>query len=202
MKLAITYSRCSTKKQDLETQNKRLFDWGNNYDKHIHYQDLAISGKKDSRKGVNDLIKFCQSSEIEVYDEIYVGVVELSRIGRSISFIHRTIETLSKLNIKIVLVNSGSILDYKSLEGRALIGGLALASDIEWMLISERNQRGRDRIKTDGIKVGRKKNDISIEAIKALQEKINPRTDKLYSLRDIAKELNSSPATIMRRIKN
>jgi len=201
MKLAMTYSRCSTKKQDLDTSNKRLFDWGNKFDKHVHDQDFAISGKKDNRKGINNLIKYCQSEEIKKYDEVYFGVIELSRIGRSISFIHKTIEKLSNLGIKIVLVNSGSILDYNSLEGRALIGGLALAADIEWMLISERNQRGRDRIKSEGIKVGRKKKEISLEAIKALQEKINPNTGKLYSLRDIAKELNSSPATIMRRCK-
>jgi len=39
------------------------------------------------------------------------------------------------------------------------------------MLISERNQRGRDRIKSEGIKVGRKKQDISIEAIKSFNKK-------------------------------
>jgi len=76
-----------------------------------------------------------------------IGVVELSRIGRSLGFIHKTGEELSKLGIQLVLTNSNTRLDHATLEGRALIGGLALASDIEWCLIQERNQRGRQAIK-------------------------------------------------------
>lgn len=202
MKVAITYARCSTKKQDLDTQNKRLKEWSSNFDEVYCFEDVAISGRKDSRKGINSLMKLVHDLDLKKYDQVLVGVVELSRVGRSISFIHKTIEELSKLGIKVVLVNSGTQLDYNSLEGRALIGGLSLAADIEWMLISERNQRGRNKIKEEGIKVGRKHQDISIEAIKALQEKINPRTNKPYSLRDIAEELGTSAATIMRRIRS
>ena len=73
-----------------------------------------------------------------------------------------------------------------------MIGGLALASDIEWMLIKERNERGRASIKARGIKVGRKHKMVSLEAIKALQE-------KGLSLREIGKELGVSAPTIMRR---
>jgi DNA invertase Pin-like site-specific DNA recombinase len=102
------------------------------------------------------------------------------------------------LGIKVVLANSNTTLDYNTLEGRALIGGLALAADIEWMLISERNKRGRDKIKRLGIKTGRKLKEekgLSIEAVKALRE-------KGLSMRLIGKELNSSPATIMRILHN
>lgn len=195
MILAITYSRCSTSKQDLVSQNKRLETWASQFDEHIHFEDLAISGRKDSRKGISAMMQLLRSRDLKKYDLIKVGVVELSRVGRSISFIHKTIEELSQLGIKVVLVNSGTELDYNSLEGRALIGGLSLAADIEWMLISERNQRGRDKIKEEGIQVGRKHQEISIEAIKALKE-------KGMSLRQIASELNSSPATIMRRLRD
>ena len=55
--------------------------------------------------------------------------------------------------------------------------------------------------KEENIEVGRKKQEISIDAIKALIEKTNPKTGKQYSYRDIAKELNTSPPTIMRRLK-
>ena len=191
-RIAITYSRCSTKKQDLDSQNKRLNEWASKFDKHIHYEDLAISGRKDDRKGINSLMEYVktnQSNEVEYQ----IGIIELSRLGRSISFIHKTIEELSSYNVKVVLVNSGTILDYKSLEGRALIGGLSLAADIEWMLISERNKRGRDKIKENNIKVGRKHQEISLTAINSLKE-------KGFSLREIAKELNTSPQTIMRRL--
>jgi len=193
MKAAL-YARCSTKKQDLDSQIKALKEWADK-EKHTYtlYQDLAISGKKNDREGITKLMEAAKKKEFDV-----VGVVELSRIGRSIGFIHNTTEELSKLGIKVVLTKNNTKLDYTTLEGRALIGGLALAADIEWMLIQERNARGREKIKEEGIKVGRKrlseKKVISIEAIRLMHE--NGR-----SLRQIAKELGVSAPTIMRYIK-
>lgn len=189
MKAAV-YVRCSTKKQDLDSQIKELVEWAkkNNHESVKVFQDFAVSGKKDNRKGINSLLESARKKEFDV-----VGVLELSRIGRSIGFIHNTIEELSSLGIQIVLTKRNTTLDYNALEGRALIGGLALASDIEWMLIKERNERGRRAIKERGVKVGRKHIDVSSEAINALREKD-------YSLRMIAKELGVSAPTIMRRI--
>ena len=171
---------------------RRLDDWKqkNAHDLFKIYSDFAVSGRKDDRKGIKELLEDARKGSFEL-----VAVTELSRIGRSIGFIHRTIEELHQLGIKIVLTNSNTVLDYGSLEGRALIGGLALASDIEWMLIKERNERGRASIKARGIKVGRKHKIVSLEAIKALQE-------KGLSLRQIAKELGVSAPTIMRRVNS
>lgn len=188
MKVAL-YARCSTKKQDLESQEAALRQWATEQGHEaVLYTDLAVSGRKDNRKGIKALMEAARNKEFEL-----VGVLELSRVGRSIGFIHRTIEELSNLGIKVVLTKNNTALDYGSLEGRALIGGLALAADIEWMLIKERNARGRQAIKERGIKVGRKRKDVSIKAIKALQE-------RGMSLRRIAKELGVSAPTIMRRI--
>lgn len=184
------YARCSTKKQDLDTQIKALKEYAekNDYDYEI-FSDFAVSGKKDNRQGIDQLREKAKNKQID-----FIGVVELSRIGRSIGFIWKVVEELSKLNIKIILVNSGTLLDYNTLEGRALINALAMASDIEWCLIQERNARGRQKIKDSGIKVGRKHKELSQEAIKLMNE-------KGMSLRQISKELNTSPATIMRRLK-
>jgi DNA invertase Pin-like site-specific DNA recombinase len=184
------YARCSTKKQDLDSQTKALKEYADKQDYYYEvYSDFAVSGKKDNRKGINDLLDKARKKEID-----YIGVVELSRIGRSIGFIWKVVEELSKLDIKIILVNSGTVLDYKTLEGRALINALAMASDIEWCLIQERNARGRAKIKDEGIKVGRHNKEISLEAVKLMH-------NKGMSLRQIGKELNSSPATIMRILK-
>lgn len=190
------YARCSTKKQDLESQINSLISYAKNksYEYEL-FQDFAVSGKKDNRSGINSLLEKIRNKEINM-----IGVVEISRIGRSLKFIYEVVEELSKLGVKIILVGTGTILDYETLEGRALIGGLGLASDIEWMLIKERNERGRAIIKEKGIKVGRKraedkeKNPLSLEAVRLMR-------NKGMSLRQIGKELNSSPATIMRMLK-
>ena len=184
------YCRCSTKKQDLESQQNALINWANAHKhKYVLYEDFAISGKKNDRQGISRLMKDAEAHAVEA-----VGVVELSRIGRSISFIHKTLEELSKLGIKVVLTNSNTSLDYDTLEGRALIGGLSLAADIEWMLIKERNERGRQIIKEKGIDVGRKPKNVSMTVLTALKE-------KGMSLRQIAHETGVSPATVMRRFK-
>jgi putative DNA-invertase from lambdoid prophage Rac len=184
--------RCSTSKQDLESQRHTLLEWAkkNNHEI-ILFEEFAISGRKEfeARKSMQDLITRLETGEFEA-----LVVVELSRLGRSIKMIYDLVEKLTKLNIKIILANSNTTLDYNTLEGRALIGGLALASDIEWMLISERNKRGREKIKREGIKVGRKHKQISEEAVTLMK-------NKGMSLRQIAKEMNTSPATIMRLLQ-
>lgn len=181
------YSRCSTKKQDLDSQNKVLLDWCiKEKHEYVLYQDIAISGKKDSREGINKLMQNAREKKFDM-----VGVVELSRIGRSIGFICSTIKELSDLNIPLVLVNTNTKIDYKTLEGSALVNALAMAADIEWRLISDRNARGRAKIRDEGIKVGRKHKDISQEAVRLMNE-------KGMSLRQIAKELGVSAPTIMR----
>src|SRR5690348_11949707 len=120
------YARTSTKKQDLESQRRALEAWAAR-EKHelVTYQDDATSGRHRDRAGVGKLI---EDAKLKKFD--LVAVVELSRIGRSISFIHETVDALSKLGIKIVLVQTNTVVDYQTLEGAALIGGLALAAEI------------------------------------------------------------------------
>jgi DNA invertase Pin-like site-specific DNA recombinase len=192
-----TYSRCSTTRQDLDSQIIKLKEWAvkNKYKCVGEYQDYAVSGKKDDRKGVTKLLQDAEDGKFQK-----IGVVELSRLGRSIGFIHTTIENLAKKGIRIVLIGTGTEINPDTIEGCALLGGLALAADIEWRLIKERNARGRMAIKTKGIKVGRKRKEVSIEAIKALQR--GGSDGKPKSLRQIAKELGVSTPTIMRRIKD
>jgi len=183
------YGRCSTSKQDLESQVHALEQWAKKegYTYQLFLDD-AVSGRKNEREGIGKLMVAARKNEFEL-----VGVVELSRIGRSIGFIASTIEELSKLGIKVVLINSNTTLDYKTLEGRTLVNALGLAADIEGQLICERNMRGRAKIKRDGIKVGAKRKEVSLEAIKALQ-------GKGMGYRQIAKELGTSPATVTRRL--
>jgi DNA invertase Pin-like site-specific DNA recombinase len=188
---ALAYYRTSTRKQDLEGQRRVAAEWAtkNNRDL-VPFEDDHTSGRRNDRKGIEVLLK-----EAEIGDYDVCAVTELSRIGRSISFICTTVEALSKAGVKIVLINSGSALDYNSLEGRALVHALALAADIEWMLAQERSARGRETIKARKIKVGPKKKPISIVVLQAL-------LDQGMSLRKIAKEVGVSPATVMRRVRD
>jgi site-specific DNA recombinase len=191
MKKAGLYLRVSTKKQDLTSMRNSLLAWANkNGYEYILYEDYAISGIKDKREGINKLMDDARAGKFEC-----VAVIELSRIGRSIGFITSTVKELADIDIPIILTNSNMTLDYRTLEGSATINALAMAADIEYRLILDRNARGREAMKEKGVKVGRKHKEVSHEAIMALQ-------DKGMSLRQIAKELGVSAATIMRRCKS
>ncbi len=190
------YIRCSTTRQDLESQEHILKDWAEkNKQEIILYKDFAVSGKTTEREGIDKLL-------IDAENKLFDGVVvvELSRIGRSIGFIHNTIERLSKLGIKVILAQTNTELNSNSVEGVALLGGLALASAVELKLIEERNKRGRDKIKRDKIKVGRKpaeereKNPVNLQAVLSFREQGK-------SIRKTAELLNTSAPTIMRMLR-
>lgn len=184
------YIRCSTTKQDLESQEHSLIEWAEKNEHTITiFKDYAISGKIEARKGIDELMQRCRAHEFEA-----VAVLEISRFGRSIKIIYQIVEELSKLGIKIILSNSNTTLDYNSLEGRALIGGLSLAADIEWLLLNERNKRGREKIKREHIKVGRKPSEqksINLDAVLTLRAQGK-------GIRETARLLCTSAPTILR----
>lgn len=189
---AAGYLRTSTKKQDLESQRRALTTWAKRegFDLAL-FEDDHISGRKTDRAGVAELLAAVERGEAPV-----VVVTELSRLGRSISFVHKTVEAIASKGGRIVLVgpSSGSTtIDPNALEGKALIGALALAAEIEWHLIRERNERGRATIRERGVKVGRKPVAVSEAALRALRE-------KGLTIRAIASELKVSAATITRRL--
>lgn len=190
-KKALYYGRTSTRKQDLEGQRRAVGEWANkNGFELVAFEDDHTSGRRNDRKGIEDLLRAAETSDYEV-----CAVTELSRIGRSITFICSTVEALAKHGVKIVLINSGTALDYETLEGRALVHALALASDIEWMLAQERSKRGRETIRRRGIKTGPKKKLVSTVALRAL-------LDQGLSMRQIAKEMGVSAATVHRRVQD
>ncbi|MCK9595930.1 recombinase family protein [Candidatus Pacearchaeota archaeon] len=187
--------RCSTSKQDLESQRYALTEWAkrNNHEI-VLFEEFAVSGKKgiEQRQGLQDLMVRIDNKEFEA-----LAVVEISRLGRSLKTIYEIVDKLTKLGVKIILVNSNTTLDYNTLEGKALIGGLALASEIEWCLIQERNKRGREKIKRDKIKVGRKPSEeknINLQAVLDFKQQGK-------GIRETARLLNTSAPTIMRMLR-
>jgi putative DNA-invertase from lambdoid prophage Rac len=183
------YLRTSTRKQDLEGQRRSIATWAEREGHETaFFEDDAASGRCTDRQGIEDMLAAVERGEFPL-----VAMTELSRIGRSLSFIHQAVERIGRSAAKIVLTSTGFTLDPTTLEGKALVGALALAAEVEWHLIQERNARGRETIRARGVRVGAKPKDVSLAALRALRE-------KGLSLREIAKELGTSAATITRRL--
>lgn len=186
------YLRCSTKKQELEGQRRAVTDWAAREEHELTvFTDDHVSGRRSKRHGIEQLLAAVERGEFDA-----VAVTELSRLGRSLGFVHQVVDAVAKRHMRIVLVATGSVIDPNTLEGKALLGALALAAEIEWHLIAERNARGRATIKARGVKVGRKPKEISATVLRALR-------DRGLSVRQIARELGHvSPATVGRRLQD
>src|SRR3990167_6777558 len=91
--------RCSTSKQDLESQRFALTEWAKKNNHSITlFEEFAVSGHKDieERQGLQDLIKRLEQKEFEA-----LAVVEISRLGRGLKTIYEIVDKLTKLGIKI-----------------------------------------------------------------------------------------------------
>ena len=67
MKIVI-YARVSTKKQDLDNMLRSLNEWKekNNHELFKIYSDFAVSGRKDDRKGINQLLEDARKGLFEL----------------------------------------------------------------------------------------------------------------------------------------
>ncbi|MEM4730099.1 MAG: recombinase family protein [Thermoplasmata archaeon] len=182
------YVRTSTSKQDLTSQLAICREKAG--PDALVFQDAALSGKRDDRAGIIALLDAAREGKIS---RVYVA--ELSRIGRSLGFTVRVVEELHALGVSVILAKTGTEINPSTLEGKAMLGALALAADIEHSLILERNQRGRIRMAEKGIRGGRRPKAISTEAIRALAA-------QGHSAGRIAREMGVSKATIIRRFKS
>jgi len=187
VKFPAIYLRTSTSKQDLASQES-VCRAASGPDA-VAYQDAAVSGKKDDRREIQALLEAARQRKIS---KVYVS--ELSRIGRSLGFTVRVVEELHALGVPVILAKTGTVLDPSTVEGKATLGALALAADIEHALLIERNERGRQRMREKGSRPGRKPKAVSAAALRAL-------AGEGRSASAIAKELGVSKPTVLRRFR-
>src|ERR1035438_9197113 len=97
-KRAGIYSRVSTQEQSTAAQENELKEFAKNRGWNVVrvYSD-TISGTKDSRPGLNQLMADCHSRKIDV-----VLVWKFDRFARSVSHLLRALETFEELGVEFV----------------------------------------------------------------------------------------------------
>ncbi len=135
--MRIGYARVSTRQQAdteaLDQQINRLEKAGT---EKILY-DIE-SGRKDTRKNFNQLINLAKNG---VVTEIVV--TRLDRLGRNVISIHRTIDTLQKNGVKLIILDS-PLGDTNSAFGWLTINNIAGLAEFESRLLSERISHGTE----------------------------------------------------------
>jgi DNA invertase Pin-like site-specific DNA recombinase len=135
MKAAI-YVRISTTEQNLSIQEQELrqFAANNNYDVYKVYSD-TISGMKDSRPGLNELMK---DSRLKLFDAVIV--YKLDRLGRSLQHLLCIVEEWQKRGVAFISVSQG--MDTTQASGKLIFAVIGAIAEFERTLISERTKQG------------------------------------------------------------
>lgn len=136
----IGYARVSTEHQSLDQQHDTLTAAG----AQRIFTDHA-SGIRDDRPGLAALLDYARAGDTVI-------VVALDRLGRSLSGIIRTIETLTEAGVLLRSLREG--IDY-STTGRMLAGIFAALAAYERDLIHERAAAARTAARARGRHTGR-----------------------------------------------
>ncbi len=183
------YMRVSTDRQSsgLEAQKMAL----ENYFKqkgvtdYEIYEDFAISGRKESRPGLNRLM-----SAIELGNVHTLVVYSFSRFARSTKHLLQAMEVFNKLSVHFISLSEN--IDTSTPMGKAMFTIISAISALECDLIRERVMNGLANARMKGKILGRAKV-INEELIREL-------ATKGYSYREIAKLAKCSIASVSRTL--
>jgi len=184
MKVAI-YGRVSTQEQNTDNQVIELEQYckAREYAVYKVYTDKGISGSKESRPAFDQMLKDANKRQFDV-----VLVWKLDRLSRSLKHLLNTLDTLNSLNISFISYSDN--FDTTTSQGRLMFQLVGAFAEFERSLIRERVILGLKRAKEKGTKLGRPKLKVNKELVKHFL--------KTMSIREVAKRMNVSPATIHR----
>lgn len=141
--MRVGYARVSTNSQSdsLETQEATLREQG--CEKVFHD---TISGAKSKRPGLNKALEFMRDGDVLV-------VTRLDRLGRTALDTLRTIDSLSKKGVPVIMLSPE--LDTRTKEGKLMVTIMSGLAEFERDLLIERTKEGLAAAKARGRMGGR-----------------------------------------------
>jgi DNA invertase Pin-like site-specific DNA recombinase len=188
------YCRVSTSDQSCERQERELLDFATRagYELIGVWKETA-SGTKDNRPERKKILALAQTRAIDL-----ILVSELSRWGRSLSDLVRTVELLQGRSVSL-LTQTGLQLDLSSAQGRLIASIFGAIAEFEAELIRERIKSGLANAKAKGKKLGRQPG--LTPRIQKLTPKVLKMAEQGVSYRRIAFELRMSKNTVTEIVK-
>lgn len=143
------YSRVSTHdQQTLPMQIKKCSDFAESRGWKVTEEIREVGSGAVKRPERERLLVLCRKREVDV-----VIVWKLDRWGRSVSDVVSTLQELQDLGVKFVSVTEA--LDFTTAMGRVMGNLLAVFSEFEREMISERVKAGLAQARLKGVKLGR-----------------------------------------------
>ena len=187
-KVAI-YARVSTKDQSVEMQLNDLerYTRERGFDVFKAYQDNGISGTKDNRPGLNQLMNDARKRKFDV-----VLVWRFDRFARSTKHLVNALYEFRNLGIDFISYQEN--IDTSSPLGEAIFTIISAMSKLERDIIVERVKGGLRKASANGKRLGRPESEVD--------------TDKIFeykkqgkSIREIAKEMGIHRSKVERTLK-
>jgi len=184
------YARVSTTDQSTESQllDLRRYVSERSWDVFKEYVDEGVSGTKDSRPALNELMNDAKKRRFDV-----VLVWRFDRFARSTKHLILALEEFKNLGIDFVSYQEN--IDTSSPLGSAIFTIISAVAQLERDIIAERVKAGLRRAKKNGKRLGRPQVEVDLERVKALRT-------KGYSTRAIAEELGLTKSTAANVVKN
>ena len=189
LKRIAIYARVSTTDQSTDSQllDLRRYVSERGWNIFKEYVDEGISGTKDSRPALNELMNDARKRRFDV-----VLVWRFDRFARSTKHLILALEEFKNLGIDFVSYQEN--IDTSSPLGSAIFTIISAVAQLERDIIAERVKAGLRRARENGKKLGRPRAEVSKGEIYRLHS-------HGLSLRKIATQLNISRSTVARYLK-
>jgi DNA invertase Pin-like site-specific DNA recombinase len=182
------YARVSTTDQDCSQQLRELRDYAaaRKWDVQGEYVDHAVSGKKDSRPAMNELMDAARRRAIDA-----IVCWKIDRWGRSMPHFVGSVQELGSLGVRFIAVTQGIDTDESNPTSRLMLNLLAAFAEFERELIVERTRAGLQRARREGRIGGRPR--VVVNRSKVVEMDSDGMTT-----REIGEELGISAASVCR----
>jgi len=158
------YARVSTTVQDagLQTRELRQFAEARDWSLAGEYVDAGVSGAKDSRPELNQLMADAKRRRFDV-----VLVWKLDRFGRSLRHLVNALAEFESLGIAFVSLSDN--LDLSTASGRLMFNIIGAMAEFERELIRERVRAGMKNARAKGTRIGRPRVTVDAAQIACLR---------------------------------
>jgi len=184
------YARVSTTDQSTDSQllDLRRYVRERGWDSFKEYVDEGISGTKDSRPALNELMNDAKKRRFDV-----VLVWRFDRFARSTKHLILALEEFKNLGVDFVSYQEN--IDTSSPLGSAIFTIISAVAQLERDIIAERVKAGLRRAKENGKKLGRPSVRVDPELVHRMRK-------QGFSHRAIAAQLGISHSTVGQILKN
>ncbi|MFM0302890.1 recombinase family protein [Paraburkholderia sediminicola] len=180
------YARVSTADQTTENQVKEVQAAGFTVDKkRIVTETISGSVAASERPAFAKLLDRLEDGDVLI-------VTKLDRLGRNAMDVRATVEKLAAMGVRVHCLALGGA-DLTSSAGKMTMQVLCAVAEFERDLIIERTHAGIARAKAEGKRMGRPPTLSAKDRATALK-----RLDEGVSVSQIARDLNTSRATVIR----